>query len=130
MLSRSIATVLALSSALGVTRLATAEAGDTTYGAACAAPFGAEGITSVTPYKVTRTNLRRSSTRLEGAVVTVAAQPGLTRECLPRQDHDPVAGSQKGVPDAGHRAPARLNSTGDGFAINGSNPGHHRATQI
>ena len=130
MLSRSIVSVLALSSALGVTRLATADAEDSTYGAACAAPFSAESITSVTPYKVTRTNLRRSSTRLEGAVVNVAAQPGLTREWLQRQVSDPAAASQTGCPMAVNGASARVTSTGDGFAITVSSESRDGAREI
>ncbi len=118
MLSRTIASVLAFSSTLGVASLAGAEAGGMSYGTACAAPFdNAENITSVTPYKVTETNLKHSSTRLEGAVVTVAARPGLTREWLQRQVSDPAAAAHIGWPLAVKGASARVTSTGDGFAI-------------
>ena len=123
MLSRTIVSVLAFSSMLGVASLAGAEAGGMSYGTACAAPFdNAENITSVTPYKVTQTNLKHSSTRLEGAVVTVAAQPGLTREWLQRQVSAPPAGRQNGCPLAVNGATARVTSTGDGFAITVSSP--------
>jgi hypothetical protein len=101
-----------------------------TYGGACAAPFSAESITSVTPYKVTRTNLRQSSTRLEGAVVTVAAQPGLTREWLQRQVSDPAASSQSGCPMEVNGASARVTSTGDGFAITVSSTSRDGAKEI
>ena len=104
MLSRRIVSVLALSSALGTTSLAGADAAGTPYGTACASPFhDAATITSVTPYKVTQTNLRRSSTRLEGAVITVAAQPGLTREWLQREVSDPAALAQDGCPMSVHQ---------------------------
>lgn len=131
MLSRTIVSVLALSSALGTTSLAGAEAAGTPYGTACASPFhDAATITSVTPYKVTETNLRRSSTRLEGAVITVAAQPGLTREWLQHEVSDPAALAQDGCPMSVHGASARVTSTGDGFAITVSSTDRDGAKEI
>ncbi len=87
-------------------------------GYACAAPFNnPDNITSVAPYKVTETNLKRSSTHLEGAVVTMAAQPGVTREWLQRLVDDPAATAQSGCPMAVNGASAHVTSTGNGFAI-------------
>ena len=123
MLSRSIVSLLTVSAALGVLPLATAHAsssadGAAGYGAACAAPFDNPGtIVSVRPYKVIETNLRRSATHVEGAIVTVAAEPGLTREWLQRQVQDPASAAQPGCPLAVDGASARVTSTGDGFAI-------------
>ncbi len=115
MLSRTILSVLAFSCVLGVAPRAGA-AGDTFYGT-CASPFNSNNITSVAPYKVIETNLKRSSTHLQGAVVTVAAQPGITREWLQRQVDDPAATAQTGCPMAVEGATGRVTSTGDGFAI-------------
>ncbi len=131
MLSRTIVSVLALSSTLGVASLAGADAGAVASTNACASPFNSpEDITSISPYKVTRTNLRQSSTRLEGAVVTVAAQPGLTREWLQRQVSDPAAAAQPGCPLAVKGASARVTSTGDGFAITVSSTDRDSAREI
>ena len=114
MLSRTILSVLAFSSVLAVAPRAGAD--DMSYGAACGSPFNPEHITSVAPYKVVRTNLRQSSTRVEGAIVSVAAQPGMTREWLQRQVDDPAT-AQSGCPMAVNGASGRVTSTGDGFAI-------------
>lgn len=115
MLSRTILSVLAFSCVLGVAPRAGA-AGDTFYGT-CASPFNSSNITSVAPYKVIETNLKQSSTHLQGAVVTVAAQPGITREWLQRQVDHPAATAQTGCPMAVDGATGRVSSTGDGFAI-------------
>jgi hypothetical protein len=131
MLSRTIVSVLALSSTLGVASLAGADAGGMYSSNACASPFDSPGnITSVAPYKVTRTNLKQSSTRLEGAVVTVAARPGVTREWLQRQVSDPAAAAQPGCPLAVNGASARVTSTGDGFAITVSSTDRQGAREI
>jgi len=128
MLSRTIVSVLAFAVAVGVTPIAGATMGVST-GSPCASPF--ENVTSVTPYKVTQTNLRRSSTRLEGAVVNVAAQPGLTREWLQRQvSAAPVSDEQSSCPLAVDGATARVTSTGDGFAITVSSPNRDGAKEI
>jgi hypothetical protein len=131
MLSRTIVSVLALSSALGSTSLAGADAAGAPYATTCASPFhDAATITSVTPYKVVQTDLRRSSTRLEGAVITVAAQPGLTRDWLQREVSDPAVLGQDGCPMSVHGASARVTSTGDGFAITVSSPDRDSAKEI
>jgi hypothetical protein len=127
MLSRTIVSVLAFAVAVGVTPIAGAAMGASS--SPCASPF--ENITSVTPYKVTRTNLRRSSTRLEGAVVNVPAQPGLTREWLQRQvSSAPVGDEQSRCPLAVDGSTARVTSTGDGFAITVSSPDRDGAKEI
>jgi hypothetical protein len=131
MLSRTIVSVLALSSTLGVASLAGADAGGMSGGNACASPFNSpEDITSVAPYKVTLTNLKQSSTRLEGAVVNVKARPGVTREWLQRQVSDPAAAAQPGCPLAVKGASARVTSTGDGFAITVSSADRDGAREI
>jgi hypothetical protein len=126
MLSRSIVsllTVSGVSGALGLLPLATAHASSAAYGAAdygttCAAPFdNPDTITSVKPYKVIETNLKRSSTHVEGAVITVAAEPGMTREWLQRQVQEPASTAQPGCPLAVNGASARVTSTGNGFDI-------------
>jgi hypothetical protein len=128
MLSRTIVSVLAFAVALGVTPIAGA-AMEVSSGSPCASPF--ENVTSVTPYKVTRTNLRRSSTRLEGAVVNVAAQPGLTREWLQRQvSSAPASDEPSSCPLAVNGASARVTSTGDGFAITVSSTDRDGAKEI
>ncbi len=131
MLSRTIVSVLALSTTLGVASLAVAEDEGMSSTNACASPFNTrENIRSVAPYKVTRTNLRQSSTRLEGAVVTVAARPGVTREWLQRQVSDPAVAAQPGCPLAVNGASARVTSTGDGFAITVSSTDRDGAREI
>jgi hypothetical protein len=129
MLSRTILSVLALSSVLAVAPRVGAGAGDMSYGAACGSPFNAQRITSVAPYKVIRTNLRQSSTRVEGAIVTVAAQPGMTREWLQRQV-DEASVAQTGCPMAVDGASGRVTSTGNGFAITVSSPDRNGAREI
>jgi hypothetical protein len=129
MLSRTILSVLAFSSVLAVAPRAGAEASDMSYGAACGSPFSAQHITSVAPYRVIRTNLRQSSTRVEGAVVTVAAQAGMTREWLQRQVDDPAA-AQSGCPMAVNGASGRVTSTGNGFAITVSSRDRDGAREI
>ena len=129
MLSRTILSVLAFSSVLAVAPRAGAAAGDTSYGAACGLPFDAQHITSVAPYKVVRTNLRQSSTRVEGAIVQVAAQPGMTREWLQRLVDDPSA-AQSGCPMEVNGASGRVTSTGQGFAITVSSQHRDGAREI
>ena len=81
MLSRSIVSICAVAGALGLMLPAAAQAAPDYapapygYGGACAAPFdNPNNITSVRPFKVIKTNLKRQSVQLQGAVVTVAAQ--------------------------------------------------------
>jgi hypothetical protein len=98
---------------------------------ACGAPFNdleqgpfarRDYITSVEPYRVTETNLKRTWTKLEGAVVKVRPAPGVTREWLQRTVDDHmgrmVAGTPMGdCPLSVAGASADVTSTGDGFAI-------------
>jgi hypothetical protein len=98
---------------------------------ACGSPFNdldqgpfarRDYITSVAPYRVTETNLKRTWTKLEGAVVKVRPAPGVTREWLQRAVSDHMGGMAAGAP-MGDRplsvsgATADVSSTGDGFAI-------------
>jgi hypothetical protein len=131
MLSRSIVPVVAFSTVVGLVPLATAHASSGAPGAACGAPFdNPSNITSVEPYKVVETNLKRSSNRLEGAVITVAAEPGVTREWLQRLVTDPATTAQPGCPMAVPGAMARVSSTGDGFAITMSSAQHNGGKEI
>jgi hypothetical protein len=129
MLSRTILSVLAFSSVLAVAPRAGAAAGYTPDGSTCGAPFDAKHITSVAPYKVVRTNLRQSSTRVEGAIVNVPAQPGMTREWLQRLVDDPAA-AQSGCPMGVDGASGRVTSTGQGFAITVSSQNRDGAREI
>jgi hypothetical protein len=131
MLSRSIVSAIAFSTVLGAVPLATAHASSGAPGAACGAPFdNPSNITSVEPYKVVETNLKRSSDRLQGAVITVAAEPGITREWLQRLVTDPSTTAQSGCPMAVPGASANVTSTGDGFAITMSSPKRDGAKEI
>jgi hypothetical protein len=114
---RSIASALAVSGVLGLVSLGSASPASAASGT-CSAPFdNPANITSVRPFKVIETNLRRSWTRLDGAVITVAAQPGMTREWLQRLVDDPALAAQPGCPLAVSGATARVTSAGSGFAI-------------
>ncbi|HEX4447745.1 MAG TPA: hypothetical protein VH044_13440 [Polyangiaceae bacterium] len=119
MLSRSIVSLCAVSGALALLPTTTARtASATDDGIACGAPFdNPGGVTSVKPHKVVDTNLKHSWTRVDGAVVTVPAEPGVTREWLQRQVDDPMAAAQPGCPMAVNGASARVTSTGNGFAV-------------
>lgn len=100
-------------------------------GAGCAAPFNdpqqgpfarRDFITSVAPYRVTETNVKRSWTKLEGAVVTLRPAPGVTRELLQRLIEDHMGQMAAGAPmnDCPLSVPgasADVSSTGDGFAV-------------
>jgi|SRR5271170_7657991 len=130
MLSRMTVSVLAFSSVLAFAPRAGAEAAGPFYANACAGPFNSDNITSIEPFKVVETNLKRSSTRLEGAVVTVAAQPGLTREWLQRQVDEASNTAQAGCPMGVDGASGRVTSTGDGFAITVSSPDRDSAKEI
>jgi hypothetical protein len=131
MLSRTILSVLALSSVLAVAPRAGADAGDEMpYGAACPSPFNSGSVTSVSPYRTIQTNLKHSSTRLEGAVINVQARPGLTREWLQRQVDEASASPQGGCPLAVNGASGRVSSTGSGFAITVSSPDRDSAREI
>lgn len=129
MLSRTILSVLAFSSVFAVAPRAGANVGEVSYGSACGLPFDTQHITSVAPYKVVRTNLRQSSTRVEGAIVNVAAQPGMTREWLQRQVDEPSA-AQSGCPMGVDGASGRVTSTGNGFAITVSSQDRDGAREI
>jgi hypothetical protein len=115
-MTRSIVSALAVSGLLGLVSLGSASPAHAEY-VACAAPFDPANITSVQPYKVTVTNLRRSRTIVDGATITVAAQPGMTREWLQRLVDDPALAAQPGCPMSVNGATAAVRSTGNGFAI-------------
>src|SRR6185437_15139425 len=114
---RSIVSALAVSGVLGLVSLGSGRSASAAYGT-CSAPFdNPANITSVKPYKVTETNLKRSHTSVDGAIITVSAQPGMTREWLQRLVDDPAAAAQPGCPMAVNGAQAHVASTGNGFAI-------------
>jgi hypothetical protein len=120
-----------LATALPGMALAAASGPTPTSCNACGAPFNdleqgpfvrRDYITGVEPYRVTETNLKRSWTKLEGAVVTVRPAPGVTREWLQRtvQDHmgQMTAGApMNDCPLSVVGAAADVSSTGNGFAI-------------
>ncbi len=121
MLSRSIVSICAVAGALGLMLPAAAQAAPDYapygYGGSCAAPFdNPNNITSVKPFKVTKTNLKHSWQDVQGAVVTVAAQPGITREWLQRLVDDPNQAGP-GCPLGVQGSRAAVSSTATGFAI-------------
>jgi hypothetical protein len=135
MLRRSFAPVLAIALlspiGFGVAPLASAAPMSEPLTLGACAPFNnPSNITSVYPYKVKETNLRRWSERLQGAIVNVPAEPGLTREWLQRVVSDSAAASTPGCPMAVPGATARVSSTGGGFAITVQSPNKDSAKEI
>jgi hypothetical protein len=129
--SRIALAALLMGTALPGVALAAPNAPTTSSCNTCGAPFNdleqgpfarRDYITSVEPYRVTETNGKHSSTRLDGAVVKVRAAPGVTREWLQRTVEEHMGRMTAGTPMndcplsvAG--ATADVSSTGDGFAI-------------
>jgi len=128
--SRIALAALVITTALPAVAFAAPNSATSTSCNACGAPFNdpqgpfarRDYITSVEPYRVTETNLKRSWTKLEGAVVKVRPAPGVTREWLQRTVEDHMGRMMAGPPMndcplSVTGAAADVSSTGDGFAI-------------